>query len=120
MGICCCSLAGTAACRHCPNNEYAADPIRRNDVVVLVPYLSETTYSTKETTDGTVYSATETVFVGDIGAKKTNGDRFRSMTDEELAEFFWRNDWIYMKTPQEMIAWLKAEVKEECDLSKYV
>ncbi len=25
MGVCCCSLAGTAACQHCRNNPFATD-----------------------------------------------------------------------------------------------
>ena len=117
MGVCCCSLAGTAACRHCPNNEYAEEPIRRNDVVVSVPYLSEITYGTKETEDGTVYSATETVFVGDIGAKKTNADRIRAMSDEELAEQFANvcyDFWaMFTADPKKMwLDWLREEVKK--------
>ena len=34
MAICCCSLAGTAACRHCSNNEYAEEPIAGRGVTV--------------------------------------------------------------------------------------
>ena len=116
MGVCCCSLAGTAACRHCPNNEYAEEPIRRNDVVVSVPYLSEITYGTKETEDGTVYSATETVLVGDVGAKKTNADRIRTMSDKELAEWLSIFTVMYCKSATEAehmwFDWLKEEVKE--------
>lgn len=40
---------------------------------------------------------------------KTNADRFRAMSDEELAEWFWKNDWIYLKTKREMLEWLKQE-----------
>ena len=46
MGTCCCSLAGTAACRHCPNNEYAEEPIASggitvSSITVSTPYFSE-------------------------------------------------------------------------------
>ena len=117
MGVCCCSLAGTAACRHCPNNEYAEEPIRRNDVAVSVPYLSEITYDTKETEDGTVYSATRTVFVGDVGAKKTNGDKIRSMNDKDLAGWLSVFTVMYCKSADDAkcmwLNWLKEEVKDE-------
>ena len=63
MSYCCCSLAGTAACRSCSNNPYADFPpvVRTNTVVV-----------------------TDKVLITDI---KTNADRIRAMTDEELADF---------------------------------
>lgn len=42
---------------------------------------------------------------------KTNADRIRAMTDEELAEWFWKNDWTYLKTKREMLDWLKQEAE---------
>ena len=63
MAVCCCSLAGTAACRYCSNNPFAERP----------PVVC--TYTT---------SATSPVLIMGL---KTNADRIRSMTDEELAEW---------------------------------
>ena len=63
MSSCCCSLAGTAACRTCCNNPNAETPgpVRTNTIIA----------------SGT------TMVVG----QRTNADRIRSMTDEELAAF---------------------------------
>lgn len=61
MTVCCCSLAGTAACRTCSNNPNAETPPPVRTYTV---------------------SATNTVL---ITGQKTNADRIRSMTDEELA-----------------------------------
>ena len=63
MAVCCCSLAGTAACRYCSNNPFAERP----------PVVC--TYAT---------SSTDTVL---ITGQKTNADKIRSMSDEELAKF---------------------------------
>lgn len=62
MGVCCCSLAGTVACRSCTNNPFCDRP----------PTVR--TYTT---------IATDSVL---ITGQKTNADRIRAMTDEELAE----------------------------------
>ena len=59
---CCCSLAGTKACTYCTNNPYA-EPERR---YVL-----------------NVASTQPCIFKYE--KPKTNADRIRSMTDEELA-----------------------------------
>lgn len=56
MAVCWCSLAGTAACQHCYNNPYAID------------------VGTSITTDHI-----------EVKVPGTNADRFRGMTDEELA-----------------------------------
>lgn len=56
MAVCCCSLAGTAACQHCSQNPFATD----------------------------VWT-NKTVTVANFDAKPTNADRIRAMTDEELA-----------------------------------
>ena len=68
MAACWCSLAGTSACRSCSNNPYCETPppVRTNTIV-----------------------STDTVL---ITGMKTNADRIRSMTDEELAEFLWSRD----------------------------
>lgn len=63
--VCCCSLAGTAACRTCSNNPFAETPPPVRTYTV---------------------SATDPVLI--IG-QKTNADRIRAMTDEELAELWW-------------------------------
>lgn len=68
MSACCCSLAGTAACRTCSNNPYAETP---------PPVRTYTTI------------ATDAVL---ITGRKTNADRIRQMTDEELAEFLVMRD----------------------------
>lgn len=40
----------------------------------------------------------------------TNADRIRAMSDEEIADFFWRDPArIYFKTPKETLDWLKQE-----------
>lgn len=61
MASCYCSLAGTKACRYCSNNPNAETP----------PVLRTNTVFT-----------TDTVLITGI---KTNADRIRAMTDEELA-----------------------------------
>ena len=63
MSSCCCSLAGTAACRYCSNNPYAETPPPVRTATVIV-------------TDNVL-----------ITGKKTNADRIREMTDEELADW---------------------------------
>lgn len=67
MSSCCCCLAGTAACRTCSNNPFAETP----------PPVR--TY--------TVSATNQVLFAG----QKTNADRIRSMTDEELADFLFTN-----------------------------
>lgn len=48
---------------------------------------------------------------------KTNADRIRAMTDEELAEFLW-DEWMdriiceKMDTKESMLKWLKKEVDD--------
>lgn len=64
MGVCCCSLAGTLACKYCSNNPEAERP----------PIVC--TYTTV---------ATDPIL---ITGMKTNADKIRAMSDEELAEWF--------------------------------
>ena len=46
-------------------------------------------------------------------SKDTNRDMLRKMSDEELAEWFWKNDWAYLKTKREMLEWLRKEASAE-------
>lgn len=62
MAVCCCSMAGTAACQHCSQNPFATD-VWTNKTV-------------------TVCGKPSTIL-----NPMTNADRIRYMTDEELAKF---------------------------------
>ena len=45
---------------------------------------------------------------------QTNGDSVRAMTDEEFADFIFRDPaHLYMKTPKETLAWLKSPADKE-------
>lgn len=68
MAVCCCSMAGTAACQHCSQNPNATE------------VYTNKTY----TTDSTEFIRTLMV---NPQIKKTNADRIRAMTDEELDGF---------------------------------
>lgn len=80
MSVCCCSLAGTAACQHCPNNPSATD--LWTSKTVTVDHIEAKPFG-----DGfdvcPVCGKPST-----IGKPQTNADRIRSMTDEELAKYF--------------------------------
>lgn len=76
MSVCCCSMAGTAACQHCQNNPMATD-VRSNtiatDRIEAKPFgygFDVCHVCGKPST---------------IGKPRTNADRIRAMTDEELA-----------------------------------
>lgn len=78
MAVCCCSLAGTAACQHCSQNPFATDVWTNKTVTVnhveAKPFgngLDVCPVCGKPLT---------------IGKPKTNADKIRAMTDEELAE----------------------------------
>lgn len=79
MAVCCCSLAGTAACQHCSANPFATDVWTNKTVTV-------DHVNVKPIGNGLdvcpVCGKPST-----IGKPQTNADRIRSMTDEELAEF---------------------------------
>ena len=62
MAVCCCSLAGTAACQHCSQNPFATD-VWTNKTVTVNHVEGPST----------------------ILKPMTNADRIRAMTDEELA-----------------------------------
>lgn len=92
MSVCCCSLAGTAACKYCSNNPNAERP----------PVVS--TFIT---------TATDQVL---ISGKMTNGDKIRSMTDEELATWLARETTEAGRVVTEekykwRLDWLKQEVE---------
>ena len=94
MSVCCCSFAGTSACRYCSNNPMAERP----------PVVR--TYT---------ISATDKLL---ITWKRTNADRIRSMTDEELASFLNEGCPGYIKEeicqrhkscPECWLEWLKQD-----------
>lgn len=60
MSSCCCSLAGTSACKYCPNNPDA---------------ITSPVSFTVSTSDSILW------------LKTTNADRIRAKTDKELAEW---------------------------------
>lgn len=101
MSSCCCSLAGTAACRYCTNNPYAETPPPVRTYTTIV-------------TDGVL-----------ITGQKTNADRIRQMTDKELARYIdkhfteapWCNSPPADCPPHEtcrlcILDWLKSPAKE--------
>ena len=78
MAVCCCSLAGTAACQHCRNNPMATDVWTNKTVTVdhidAKPFgngLDVCPVCGKPTT---------------IGKPQTKADQIRNMSDEKLAE----------------------------------
>ena len=83
MSVCVCSMAGTAACQHCQNNPTATNV-----------WSNSGTYTISKECE--MYARKRLV--------KTNADRIRAMTDEELAEFIGKT---------------KAFGYSHADLSKY-
>ena len=79
MAVCCCSLAGTAACQHCANNPFATDVWTNKTVTV---YHVEAKLFGDGLDVCPVCGKPST-----IGKPPTNADRIRAMSDEELAEF---------------------------------
>lgn len=91
MIFCNCILAGTAACRNCSNNPNADYPPTENTNTVV---------------------ATDMVL---ITGTKTNADRIRAMTDEELAKFISgmaRTFGEEYEGEMSALDWLKEEAKE--------
>lgn len=78
MAVCCCSLAGTAACQHCRNNPMATD-VWMNKTVTLDHTEAKPFGNGIDICP--VYGKPST-----IGKPITNADRIRDMTDEELAD----------------------------------
>ena len=93
MSTCCCSLAGTAACKTCTNNPNA-------DLSNL-----------KVTMIWSGSNLVETI----LSRPLTNADRIRSMTDEELATMMstiYRTQELIGGDVQMWREWLKQEREE--------
>lgn len=89
MAACCCSLAGTAACRTCSYNPNADMP---------PPVRSYTTIATN----------------GVLATWKTNADKVRQMSDEELAAFLISETDSYLNSRGDYwLEWLKQEVESD-------
>ena len=113
MSVCCCSLAGTAACQHCPENPFATDVWTNKTVTVdhieAKPFgngLDVCPVCGKPST---------------IGKPQTNADRIRSMNNKELARVLEGTSYPWCNTPINCHhnncydcceEWLKKEVKE--------
>lgn len=85
MAVCCCRMAGTAACRHCSNNPMATD-VWTNKLVQTDHVYNEPPRITNES----IANATAIGPTGEfldrklLDRKQTNYDRIRAMSDEEL------------------------------------
>ena len=78
MSVCCCSLAGTAACQHCRENPFATD-VWSNTV---------TTDRIESKPFGNGIDVCPVCGKPSmIGKPQTKADKIRAMTDEELAEW---------------------------------
>lgn len=117
MAVCCCSLAGTAACQHCSANPFATDVWTNKTVTVdhveAKPFGNGIDFCP-------VCGKPST-----IGKPMTNADRIRSMSDEELAEWMAINtDCFFCKVKnknicsldegtctEEWLSWLKSPVE---------
>ena len=78
MTVCWCSLAGTAACQHCPQNPFATDVWTNNPVTV--DHIEAKPF-------GNGFDVCPVCGKPNtIGKPQTSADRIRAMTDEELAE----------------------------------
>lgn len=119
MAVCCCDLAGTAACQHCANNPFATDVWTNKTVTVdhveVKPFgngIDVCPVCGKPST---------------IGKPQTNADRIRAMSDEELAELMEdKGDCPPIECPHDgegakvtrldckacWLDWLKKKVKE--------
>lgn len=109
MAVCCCSLAGTAACQHCSQNPFATD-VWTNKTVTVDHIEAKPFGNGMDVCPVCGKPST-------IGKTQTNADRIRSMTDEELAQFIagQRGWYCDFKDPSEeeypkVLDWLKQEV----------
>ena len=83
MAVCCCSLAGTAACQHCSQNPFATDVWTKKTVIVDHAAWEKIIDANPFGNGVDVCPVCEKPST--IGKPITNSDRIRSMTDEELA-----------------------------------
>lgn len=109
MAVCCCSLAGTAACQHCSQNPFATDVWTNKTVTVdhvdAKPFgngIDVCPVCGKPST---------------IGKPKTNADRIRAMTDEELAKKMSGLESFALTCggswpPEKWLDWLRQEAKD--------
>lgn len=79
MAVCCCSLAGTAACQHCSQNPFATDVWTNK--TVTVDHIDATPFGNGLDVCPVCGKPST------IGKPQTNADRIRAMSDEELAAF---------------------------------
>ncbi len=79
MSVCCCSLAGTAACQHCRNNPMATD-VWTNKTVTVDHVEAKPFGNGMDVCPVCGKPST-------IGKPQTNADRIREMTDKELCAF---------------------------------
>lgn len=118
MSICCCSLAGTAACQHCPQNQFATEVWANNTVT--------TDHVDAQPFGNGIDVCPVCGKPSTIGKPKTNADRVRSMSDEELAEIITmicppQNKTCFYEDEEDLpcvrcwAAWLKSPAKGEQD-----
>lgn len=106
MAVCCCSLAGTAACNHCSQNPFATEVW--TNITVTTDHIEAKPFGNGLDVCPVCGKPST------IGKPQTNGDSVRAMTDEEFADFIFRDPaHLYMKTPKETLAWLKSPVEHE-------
>ena len=84
MAVCCCSLAGTAACQHCRNNPMATD-VWTNIGMVMTDHAEVKPLGSD--LGGCLVCGKPSA----VNKSITNADRIRSMSDEELAELIGDN-----------------------------
>ena len=98
--VCCCCLAGTAACQHCSNNPFA-DDLWTNKTI--------TTDHTEARPFGNGIDVCPVCGKpSNTLPKHTNADRVRSKSDEDLADWLWvveSEGRIY--GPRGKAAWIK-------------
>ena len=108
MAVCCCSLAGTAACQHCSANPFATDVWTNK--TVMVDHIEAKPFGNGIDVCPVCGKPST------IGKSITNADRIRAMTDEELADELleWFACFMAVEWSRDMILdWLKANAKDE-------
>lgn len=97
MSVCCCSMAGTAACQHCRNNPMATD-VWPNTITTVHIEDDPSIHELLEIAKRGGYDAKLDAEKGTVAftpRKQTNYDLIRNMSVEELA------------------AWIRGEAQEE-------